>query len=304
MRTPRDSTGAFGRRAAPDPGRGRRVGVAAAVTLAALVSAGLVYWIGAGQDRGPPSAAETGGPSSPTHAAFAPPRPDAGQVARAYEQLQEIYADQGGQAVMDFGRACAGSLRGDPGMLDFCLAFDTYAASLESEDEAVRAWQAQSGARDLALAQSALPPGADAAGRLAQVSALARQADIDGVAPERQRSPAAPAVGGQAHAAGAPAAGRTAKAEMRKTAQACRLRATAAQRMICASPALEGADSRLRMTYRRALAAGVSPSRLAQDQALFRSAVNAAGADETAVARLYHRRTRALEEQIRALPPA
>jgi hypothetical protein len=89
MRTPRDSTGAFGRRAAPDPGRGRRVGVAVGAALAALISAGLVYWVGAGQDSRPPGAAQGGGASSPAHTAYATPRPDAGQVARAYEQLQE-----------------------------------------------------------------------------------------------------------------------------------------------------------------------------------------------------------------------
>ena len=55
----------------------------------------------------------------------------------------------------------------------------------------------------------------------------------------------------------------------------------------------------MRLAYRRALAAGASPRRLAREQARFHAAVNAAAPDRPAIARLYHRRTRALEKLAR-----
>lgn len=294
MRTPRTRSDAWRRGDAPPAGRSRRLGVIMGAGAAALVSAGLVYWISASDDNSlstPPPPAQPGA-AAPAPKAYAPARPDAGQVVRAYEQLQETYADQGTEGVMSFARACVDSLRADPGVLDFCLAFDIYAGALQEDDESARAWQAQAGARDLAMAQAVLPPGADAAARLAAVRALARQASLE------TPQPAAPV---------APATGRAApgtEAGARPAAASCRLKATAAQRTICASPALRNADRRLRLTYRRALAAGLSPKRLAHDQARFRASVDAAGADRAAIARLYHRRTQALEQVIRKTAPA
>jgi hypothetical protein len=260
-----------------------------------LVSIGLAYWIGTGEDR-TPSVGGSAGPPPAVHAGYAPPRPNADQVVRAYDQLQEIYADQGVRGVVDFDRACANSLRTDPGALDFCLAFDIYATSLQAEEESAQAWLAGADARDLDLARSALPPGVDAAGRLAQVRALARQASL--------AAPAPPLVSAQTETRAQPteappAAQVRAKPKKHAASSACRLRATAAQRLVCANPALREADRRLRLTYRRAVDAGVDTSQLAHDQARFRKSVNAAGADRTTLARLYHRRTHTLELQIR-----
>lgn len=300
---PQDPPRAFERDRPPARPRGRRLGVAAGAAAAALVSAGLVYWISTGEDHSLSDAEPA--KTATAQPAYAPARADAGQVARAYEQLQEIYADQGTTGVMGFARSCADSLRADPGVLDFCLAFDIYAASLEGEDPQARAWQAQAGARDLALARSVLPPGQDAAARLAQVRELARQTSLEAPpAPEaaapgqpvQPAAPAPPATGTPATAA--PTAAAAAK-PVHAGQRACRQRATAAQRTVCASPALREADRRLRLAYRRALAAGVDPRRLAHDQARFRAAVNAAAPNRAAVARLYHHRTRALELQVR-----
>jgi uncharacterized protein YecT (DUF1311 family) len=235
-------------------------------------------------------------------------KPDAGQVVRAYEQLQEIYADQGATGVVAFARSCGNSLRSDPGMLDFCVAFDIYGSALDSEDPQTRDWQAQAAARDLALVRSVLPPDQDPAARLAQIRALARQASLEAptqaappVQPEtRPQAPPAVSKSPPAKAARPPAkVASRAQARRQDTVAECRRRATAAQRTVCASPALREADRRLRLTYRRAVAAGVNPRRLAREQARFRTAVNSAAPNRAAVAKLYHRRTLTLEAQIR-----
>jgi hypothetical protein len=59
----------------------------------------------------------------------------------------------------------------------------------------------------------------------------------------------------------------------------------------------------MRVVYRRALATGADPRKLARDQARWRAAVNAAAPSRAAVARLYHRRTRALQAQVRRQQP-
>lgn len=140
---------------------------------AALISAGLVYWIGSGGD---PTLKRVGH-ASPTPA-YAPPEPDAGQVVRAYEQLKEIYAARGGAGVSGFARGCAQSLTANPSALDFCIAFDIYAASVIGDDEAARIWRANAAARDLALARAALAPTADPVVRLARIREFARQVSL------------------------------------------------------------------------------------------------------------------------------
>jgi hypothetical protein len=296
--------------------RGRRLGVALGAGAAALVSAGLAYWMSAGGDRSLSSAPHAAAPPAPEPQAAAPrdyaaPRPDAGQVQRAYDQVQEIYADQGSAGVIGFSRSCAETVRSDPGVLDFCLAFDVYAAALEGDDPAAREWAQQAPTRDLDLARASLPPGQDPSLRLAEVRALARQTSLetpdaaDSTAAESalaespaapQRAPGNPSPANshrtstQAHETGATHAKRA------SAATACRRKPTAGERAVCASPALRDADRRLRLAYRRAVAAGVSPRRLAHEQARFRAAVNAAAPNRAAIARLYHRRTRTLEK--------
>lgn len=216
-------------------------------------------------------------------------------MARAYEQLQEIYADQGASGVAGFTRSCADQLSSDPGALDFCVAFDIYASALIGDGEEARAWRSGAGARDLALARAALPPTQDPAARIARIRELARETSLQD--PDLGARPAHPATP-RLHASAArparleasaarPASAHGARAEAEaEAAKACRRRATAGQRTVCDSPALRQADQALRRAYRRALAAGTNPRRLARDQARFRSAVNAAAPDRVAVERL------------------
>lgn len=283
-----------------------RLGVILGASAAAVVSAGLVYWIGS---QGDP--ALSGAPPAPVRRAYAPAKPDAGQVVRAYEQLQEIYADQGPSGVASFARSCADSLTSDPGALDFCVAFDIYAASVTGDDELARTWRADAEVRDLALARAALPPAQDPAARLTQIRALARQTSLQD--PDLAAAPAQnPGSQGKPPPAKSPSARSTSSARpasvkttstrtaRQATIEACRRRATAGQRTVCASPALRQADQRLRIAYRRALAAGANPQKLARDQTSFRAAVNAAAPDRVAVERLYYKRTRALETLARS----
>jgi len=280
-----------------------RPGVALGAVAAGLASAALVYWIGASQDPTLSSAPPAAG-AAPT--AHAPLRPDPEQVVRAYQQVQETYAEQGPPGVARFARACAANLAADPGTLDFCIAFDIYAAALTGPEAAdAGAWRAEAATRDLALVRAVLPPGQDPAARLAAIGALARQTSL--AAPEASEPQAAPPPPRPAPPASPPQAVRTAarshavaaKSAARASSRiaACRRRAIAAQRTVCASPALRQADQRLRVAYRGALAAGLNPRRLARDQARFRASVNAAAPNRNAVARLYKQRIRALESK-------
>ena len=287
-------------------GQRRRLSAILGAGLAAIVSIGLVYWIGTGEDRTFLSPSRRG-PAPVARPAYAPIQADAGQVVRAYDQLQEIYANQGIAGVTQFAGSCAQSLKSDPGVLDFCLAFDVYANALRADDPQARAGLADADARDLSLAESVLPPGADASARLAQVRLLARQTSLATAATSAPAAPASPQPAPPTRASdSAPAAHpvHAVRARARAPARAvagpaCRSRATDDPHTVFASPALREADRRLRQTYRRAVDAGVGPRRLARDQARFRAALNAAGSDRAVLARLYHRRMRALEGQIR-----
>ncbi|HKR88318.1 MAG TPA: hypothetical protein VJS38_09090 [Phenylobacterium sp.] len=157
-------------------------------STAALISVGLAYWIGGGGDRtltrfdhAPPPA-------------YAPSQADPGQVVRAYEQLKQVYADRGAAGVADFAHGCGQSLASNPRALDFCLAFDVYAASLMGDDEIARAWRSNAAERQLALARVALPPTEDPVARVARVRTLARQTSLQDpdLAMRPQKAKAAP----------------------------------------------------------------------------------------------------------------
>jgi hypothetical protein len=279
MRTSHDRSGAL------ESESGRRLGVVLGALAAGLASAGVVYWMGVGSHRPAPAPSGLAAPVG-----YAPARPDPDQVMRAYEQLQEVYGARGTSGVTSFARSCANAVRADPGMLDFCLAFDLYAAALGRDEAAVGAWRAEAESRDLALARSVLPAGEDAAARLAEVGAMARKVSLDAfptAAGSKAARPATPRTG--AHHGVAPRRAATA------SGIACGPRATRAQRTVCASPALRDADQRMRRAYRQALAAGAGAGRLAREQARFHAEVDAVAPDRAAMARLYHRRTQALE---------
>lgn len=163
---------------------GARVGAVLGASAAALISAGLVYWI---SSDGDPTLKRLG--HAPAAPAYAPPKADPAQVVRAYEQLQDVYADRGPDGVAGFARGCARSLAADPGALDFCIAFDIYAGSLVGDDAIARAWRATSEDRELALARAALPPGGDAVARVAQIRRLARETSLYAPGPARPAKP-------------------------------------------------------------------------------------------------------------------
>jgi len=293
-----------------------RVGAFIGASLAAIVSAGLVYWLGTGRDM----TLSTPAPP-PMVKAYAPAKPDAGQVVRAYEQVQQVYADQGRSGVAKFARSCAAKVSSDPASLDFCVAFDIYAASLIGDGEQARAWRADANVRDMSLARAALPPAQDPAERLGWIRELARQTSLKAPEPVTRLAQTAPRSAPQAKPAPHRSAAVSAKTTRKKPAavktassrtgsakpgstkvsraqaelNACRRRALAAPRTVCASPALRQADQRLQLAYRKALTAGVDPQRLAREQANFREEVTTAAPDRVAVEKLYYKRTRAVE---------
>lgn len=151
---------------------GTRIGAVLGASAAALISAGLAYWIGGGGDR---TLTRFGHPPPP---AYASSQADPGQVVRAYEQMKEVYADRGSAGVADFAHDCGRSLASNPRALDFCLAFEVYAASLMGDGEIARAWRANAAERQLALARGALAPTEDPVARVARVRTLARQTSL------------------------------------------------------------------------------------------------------------------------------
>lgn len=158
-----------------DAGRRPGLGIIAAAIIAVAASAGLASWLAAPDRRtdvaaapAPPPAAATVEPIQPLR--FAAADPDPNQVRRAWGDVQQGYANGGPEALVRASQACARTLPSDPQSLDYCLAYDRYAAAVAHEDGAD--WFAESPARDLALARTALPEGVDPSNRLEQVAAL------------------------------------------------------------------------------------------------------------------------------------
>ena len=157
--------------------------IAAAVAIAA--SAGLAWWAAGSRHpdsaaRPPPAAQPPAAAPAPQPLRFAAAEPDPAQVRQAYGEAQGVYAAGGPDALVRTSTACAKATPGDPQRLDYCLAFDVYASEIVAGgagDAAAADWFGDAGARGLALARGALPEGVDAAGRLAQVAALA-QAEV------------------------------------------------------------------------------------------------------------------------------
>src|SRR5262249_23235808 len=148
----------------PSPRRRRR-GLPLVGALAAIAaSAGLVWWMTPpGKVARPPTAPLA--KVAPPSVTFpkAPGTPDRAQVPRAFDDVQDAYADGGAQGLAQADAYCAAALKTDGRVLDYCLAFDLYAAAVAPEigrSEAVDSTR-------LAQARAALPAGADPAARLA-----------------------------------------------------------------------------------------------------------------------------------------
>jgi hypothetical protein len=179
--------------AAPRP----RLGVIVAGFVAALASAAMAWWVAS------PDRARQIGPAAPVAASapvaqapeaplrYAAADPDPNQVKRAWRDVRQTYVDDGPEALVRGSEACARGLPGDPQSLDYCLAYDMYAAIVAPEAQAD--WFGDSRSRGLALARTALPDGVDAGNRIAQVAALTR-AVLPKAAPSRPRVEAVRAV--------------------------------------------------------------------------------------------------------------
>ncbi|MCR5877191.1 hypothetical protein [Phenylobacterium sp. J367] len=114
---------------------------------------------------------------------------DPAQVRRAYEQFQVTYADLGVEGLEAFSRSCAQALARDPRIIDYCVAFDTFAGAVASGAP----WFGDADGRHVELAQAALPAGVDAPARIAEVRRLTRLAS--GISEPVQVAEAAPPCG-------------------------------------------------------------------------------------------------------------
>ncbi|MDE2487380.1 MAG: hypothetical protein KGO51_08280 [Alphaproteobacteria bacterium] len=162
---------------APPSRRGPRIGALAAGFLALAASAALAWWVAHPQRTpAPPAPAPPPRPAAASQPLrYASDEPDPAQVRRAYGDVQKAFAEGGPDALVQASLACASDAPADPGRLDYCLAFDDYAALVvrgARDAQAQTQWFGAAPDRDLALARSVLPQDVDAGNRLAQVSAL------------------------------------------------------------------------------------------------------------------------------------
>jgi hypothetical protein len=156
--------------------------------FALAASAGLAWWLVSSQAPAPaPTVAVR-----PLARLVAPAKADFTQVQRAFDAVQDAYADGGADGLAQADDDCAAALKTDARVLDYCLAFDLFASAVapqvaRGDPEGVR----------LAQARAALPPGADPAARVSQVRALMRQASLGGAAAAPRiasEEPAAPVI--------------------------------------------------------------------------------------------------------------
>ncbi|HEV2530785.1 hypothetical protein [Phenylobacterium sp.] len=156
-----------------------RLGIVLAALVAAAASASLAWWFAVPDRSADIAAVPAAAPAPPPAAAAQPVRydaadPDANQVRRAWADVRQAYSTGGPEALVRASQACAGAVPAAPTTLDYCLAYDIYAAEVAPGDgsQGQAGWFSGSGDRGLALARSALPEGVDAHNRLAQVAAL------------------------------------------------------------------------------------------------------------------------------------
>ncbi|WP_374471003.1 hypothetical protein [Phenylobacterium sp.] len=320
-----------------EPPRRPLVGLIAAGVLVVAASGGLAWWFSSEDDSRPRNVStEQLAKAGQRPAALTPtaaPEADVAQVRRAYEQFQVVYADMGRDGLEAFSRDCAGAVGGDPRILDYCLAFDAFAATVSGDTP----WFGEADARHVELARSALPPGVEPAQRIADVRRLTRSPSgapeplqVAEAQPQAVPSPPAsaapplasaapppplpstvPPPAAQRAAAPAPTArpklerasvrpAAKAAAPARKSANRCRYESTPAARMLCEDAGLRAADRRLKRAYERALAAGVDRETLDRQQAEWRTAQNANAASKDAIARSYEIRIGQLEASAQA----
>jgi hypothetical protein len=282
-----------------------RTPLIAGLLAAAVLSGGLAMWL-ASPDRGGfrnPDVVRVQPRLMPVR--IAPSAADPEQVRRAYEDFTNVYAASGAPGLARFGDSCAASLKGDPRILDFCLAFDLVADTVQGDG----AGEGRDEARRVALVRAALPPGAEPDARIAEVRRLMRQ--VSGV-------PEAPGPPARVTRAIAPRPQAPARANLQKAAAKAPLQTARAQpavarradpcagkpradRMVCAFPALAAQHRQMRAAYDRALAAGADPLEIDRAQAEWREQRNAAH-DSKQLSALYAQRIRELSAAARRVP--
>jgi hypothetical protein len=162
----------------------RTFGMIFAAVVALVASAGLAWWIASPTQPAdvvappaqPPPPAAPAHQTKPEPLRYAPAEPDPAQVRQALVDVQQAYADGGAEGLVQASAACARQLPLDPRRLDYCLAYDVYAAQIvpPGSGPAAADWFKEARDRDAALAAAALPAGVDAANRMAQVGELTR----------------------------------------------------------------------------------------------------------------------------------
>jgi len=169
----------------PEARPGSRIGLVLAAAIAVIASGGLAWWFAApdrAADVSAPAPVSAGTPApqpkieTPAPLGFAPANPDPAQVRRAWDDVRQGYAEGGEAALIQASQACAKGVPVQPQRLDYCLAYDLYAATIAppAGDPGQGDWFAAAGDRDLALARTALPEGVDPGNRLAQVASLSK----------------------------------------------------------------------------------------------------------------------------------
>jgi hypothetical protein len=282
--------------------RARAPVILGAVAALAL-SGGLAWWLASPERpafRNSPVVQVQPRSAAPVRVAALSADPE--QVRRAYADFTTVYSTSGAGGVARFSESCADSLKADPRILDFCLAFDLFADSVAEP-------AGQDASSRIALVQAALPSGAQPDARIAEVRRLMRQ--VTGVpesppaAPKLQQAIAPPPARpprANLQKASAPVPLRTPASPIRTArADPCRGKPTA-DRLVCAYPALAAQHRRMRAAYDHALAAGADPLAIDRAQAEWREARAATG-DRARLYALYERRIRELTAAARKPPP-
>jgi hypothetical protein len=287
----------------------RRLGPILGVILALAASAGLAWWFATPQEA--PSIPALAGKAPATRASparpppSAPAKPEEAQVRRAYDAFQDAYADGGAPGVARARQSCAQALAADPRILDYCLAFDMFAAAMGD-----RRAPAGADAERQAAARAALPSGSDPALRIAEVGQLAKLVSLGDV-PEPPVARAARKLSRTEVAAAprSPPRVKVLKVRARPDARgrvkarqgpspvidACLFEPTAADRLVCGNPRLADSDRRMRRAYEDAIAGGADRSEVDADQARWRSQRDTAS-DPARLQELYEARTRDLQD--------
>jgi hypothetical protein len=301
----------------PPPPRSRIpaiLGLAAALTA----SAGLAWWLALPERPAFQNSAVTQVQPQAAVVRAASPQADAEQVRRAYEDFGSVYSDGGEPALARFSDSCRESLKADPRILDFCLAFELFADAVRTD----AGTPGKAEAERLAMAQAALPAGADADQRIRQVQAIMRavtgspevqEAAVPAAAPPPAVEKAPDVITArppqrdlQKASAPAPVQAKPVKvaavAKAKPKAEACRLRSTPADRLICAYPQLAIQHRQMRQAYEKALAAGADPLTVDAAQADWRALRNSAST-RAELSMLYTQRIRQLEAAATAPRP-